>query len=358
MKWVKIYTGEFQDLAREERHLWTVDITRRVEDTAPAPDTIGVLTFEKSPLVFEWGRAEKHDVFAPCRCTLSIESPGDRTYVGLYSIAPGEVKMNVCCDGKLFWSGLLDPEFYEEPYAYASRYAVKLTFTDFGIMKRQKFNLSGIVDIAGTIRAALDAAGLDLRVDTRYVSSIDSAGNVIDLGRICVQSSNFYDEEGEAMTWREVIEGMLRPLGLRIVQRGGAVYVHDLNGLYAGAPQVPVVWSAKDQTLKADKVFNSVRLTFSPYNSATLIDGKIEHKGLLSDTTPKSFLTQAWWDTGYNAMPAGFDICHGSAAAAGGKQPLTLSNGAEFFRIDAHASGADCSGVAWRGSIAATRKAP
>lgn len=362
MDWTLLYRGEFSDLGRPTPREWQVDILRRAtaadEEERPS---VGVLTFETTPLVFEWDTSEKHECFAPCRCTLSLESPGDRTYTGLYSIEPGQIRINVYCAGKLFWAGLLDPEFYEEPFARYNHYAVKLTFTDFGIMRRRDFVGEGIVSVADVLRGALADAGLDdVPVNTSYISSVDSTTlKAIDLESICVMAANFYDEDGEAMTRRDTLEGVLAPLGLKIIQRGGAVYVYDLHGLYTTAPEKPIEWSSTNQTYGADKVANSVKITFSPYGSNTIIDGTIEHDGFLKNKTPMAFNVEAWWESGFGAVPVGFDICHGTAADAG-EQPLTLSNGAQFFRIDAYHSGQNCAGVAWlyRGNTRNTYEQP
>ena len=64
--------------------------------------------------------------------TLTVVSPEDRTYEDLYSVEPGMIRMDVYKDDVLYWSGCLDPEFYEEPYSREKNYDVKFTFSDFG----------------------------------------------------------------------------------------------------------------------------------------------------------------------------------------------------------------------------------
>lgn len=49
-----------------------------------------------------------------------------------------------------------------------------------------------------------------------------------------IQSANFYDEDGEPMSCREVVESILEPFGLMMVQRDASVYIYDLNTVKSG----------------------------------------------------------------------------------------------------------------------------
>ena len=161
---------------------------------------------------------------------------------------------------------MLDPEFYEEPYERFDHYAVSLTFSDFGILDRLRYNLSGTQTLQHMVAAALSRADLPADIDQHLISSsLTKDGTPITLSSLSVSSANFYDEDGEPMTMREVLEGILQPLGLRIVQRCGRIHVYDLNGLHTRGERVPLRWSGSSSTMGTDKVYNNITITWSPY---------------------------------------------------------------------------------------------
>lgn len=266
------------------------DYDQTAGEVAPYP---AELTFDAdSPLVIDWAEMKKDEVFWSSTATLTIESPGDRTYAGLYTIRPGAVRIRVYrggLSGRYYWGGYLDPEFYEEPYERADKYNVSLTFSDFGILSRKKFNPGGRKLLS--IKDIFDLAGFG-SLDVPYVSSIhpgtesDDAPRRLDIEDIYVQSDNFIDEDGEEMSMRDVIEGVLRPLGLHLAWRGGRLALFDLNGLHqlsdlhmaTGGVITPVQpgedytpryrrvhWSGDKQTMGTDVVYNNVKITYSPY---------------------------------------------------------------------------------------------
>ena len=135
------YMGEF--LSRKGV-VWRVEI---LQDNYSG--NVGQLTFEADEaLVINWKHTDKEEVICGSEATLKIESPGDRTYEDLYTIEVGKIRMDVYRENSLYWSGTLDPEFYEEPYEKARYYVVTLTFSDFGILDRLKYNLSGMQTLA------------------------------------------------------------------------------------------------------------------------------------------------------------------------------------------------------------------
>lgn len=270
------YMGEF--LSRGGV-IWRAEILQEADGPFAS---VGALTFEGSePLVIEWPDTAKHEPICSSSATLRIESPADRTYEDLYSIAPGRVRLDVYRNGLLYWSGLLDPEFYEEPYERADKYPVSLTFSDFGILKRLKYNLEGVRTLEEILEHALAQSGIKYNgVDFSSYQSTDFGdgnGGVADLAALGLRSENFFDEEGEASTLEEVLKGMLQPLGLRIIQRNGMIWVYDLNGLYKKAEVARVEWSGDSSTLSTDSVYNKVTITFSPYADETLLTDELTY---------------------------------------------------------------------------------
>ena len=249
------YTGEFVSRAGV---VWRADI---LQEYYKDFDTVGALEFPAAePLTLEWSRTDKEAVLQGSTATLRLVSPGDRTYEDLYTIEPGQIRLDVYRAGRLYWSGTLDPEFYEEPYEAASGYEVSLTFSDFGILSRIKYDLSGLQTVGDILAYSLARAGLEADIDQTLISTtLPGQASPLTLDALSVRSDNFYDEDGEASTLEEVIEGILQPLGLRMVQRRGRVWIYDLNGLHAQGTPAAIEWDGDSQTMGADVVYNNAR---------------------------------------------------------------------------------------------------
>lgn len=270
------YMGEFMSRAGV---LWRVEI---LQDADRAFEEVGDLTFEADdPLLIEWALTEKQDAVCGSTATLNIESPGDRTYEDLYTIAPGRIRMDVYREDALYWSGALDPEFYEEPYERARNYPVTLTFSDFGILDRLKYDLTGLRTIKEIIEYAMGRSvikydGIEYQdLTTTY---FEDGTTKAEISKISVRSDNFYDEEGEASTLREVLDGMLQPLALRMIQRNGKIHIYDLNGLYLNGEVKEIEWDGSSSTMGTDRVYNNAKVNFSPYSSSELLSGDVVFK--------------------------------------------------------------------------------
>lgn len=255
------YMGEFLSRAGV---VWRVEILQEADE---AFAKIGSLDFDADDaLVIEWGESAKEQVICGSTATLKVISPGDRTYEDLYTIAAGSIRMDVYRDSALYWSGMLDSEFYEEPYEKASCYTVALTFSDFGILDRLRYDRTGLQSVYDTLCFCVSRSGINTILDRSHIStSLTPDSDKLDLTEILIRSENFYDEDGEASTLKEVLDGVLQPLALRITQRAGRVYVYDLNALCNSAPVAEAVWDGDSQTMGVDRVYNNVKVTWSPY---------------------------------------------------------------------------------------------
>lgn len=297
MKYVH-YSGEFLSVA---------GIRWRVEILLDSPaSVVGELEFDAEPLTIEWGEESKEVPVCGSTATLNIVSPGDRSYVNLYTENPTGVRMDVYRNDAPYWSGCLDPEFYEEPYSSAKGYTVSLTFSDFGALDRIRYDLTGKQSIGGIINYALDKAGILFKfIDRRFISGTAEGG---DLLRLMVDSSNFYDEDNEAMSLREVLDGILQPLALRMIQRNCVACIYDLNGLYNSVTANHIDWQSTDQMLSVDKVYNNAKITWSPY----VVDGNLSGDGKVWVKSSKYTDEQA-------------------KASLNSVDPTTLSDGTELF---------------------------
>lgn len=354
------YKGEFLSRASV---IWRAEIWQ--ESDTPFAE-VGQLTFEADEaLVIDYPVTAKHDVICGSSATLQIESPGDRTYVDLYTINPGDIRLDVYRSGSLYWSGTLDPEFYEEPYEKAFRYPVSLTFSDFSILDRLSYDFTGMQTVGDILNEALTRSGISVQsVDTSMISTCIS-GSPMSLSDLKVRSDNFYDEDGEPMSLKEVIEGIFLPLGLRIVQRDGKIYVYDLNGLYNASESLPVLWDGDSSTLGVDAMYNNAKITWNQYaqsgnsaseecwtadcdlsltnpnNAATKTDSGCQYLSYHYDTD-----LQTWLDL----TDVGFTLWT-STEGENATLNTTKYPALRFFKIAPQYSGEECEGVAvfWNG---------
>lgn len=361
----KRYSGSF---VSHGGAVWRCDI---FQEAAAPFDPIGELTFEgEDALTIEWDEHAKEEVVCGSSATLCIESPGDRTYTDLYTVEPGTIRLDVYRDGVLYWSGTLDPEFYEEPYEKARYYAVTLTFVDFGILERKKYALAGMQTLTQVVRYALGEIGLGALPLESYISTSFPDGKIVTLDSIKVRSDNFIDEDGKASDLSEVLKGILQPLALRMEQRAGKVYIYDLNALSQQESTRLIQWSGDASTLGVDKAANNVQVTFSPYANAKLMDGDaIEYGGKYSNRVFNlakdnsaclydygeyySYLRQFYcgvardvnsmWPPQLNPYETDFTIFLGDT----GRGLEYISPQAKYFHIEGVSGGETSEGVAW-----------
>lgn len=253
-------------------------------EASKAPATVGELDFPyESPLTIEWDADSKRETIQGSTATLTVISPGDRTYIDLYTTVAGSVQLRVYRDGALFWSGTLDTEHYEEPFSAAKDYDVPFTFTDFGILDRLKYELQGVQSIHSVLLNTISRCNMYQTSYARYIST-KMGSTTVTLADIFIDSDNFTDEDGEAMSLKEALEGLLLPLDLHLRQWKGVIRVFDNQTAATTTPGV-VTWVGEDQVLGVDEVYNSVKVTFSPYVSGELLKDDIYSSKMNVDTT-------------------------------------------------------------------------
>lgn len=357
MQYHTIHKGAF--LSRRG-HTWGVTL-ERLQDEAPA--AVGSLMFPADePLVIEWEEKQKHEPVQGSTALLRLLSPGDRTYEGLYTIRAAEVRLTVTLDGATYWCGTLDPEFYEEPYAYGSLYVVELSFADFGLLERTPWDVAGrSVTLREAVARCMEACALEaLPIDESMVSTrlaADSAAT-LRLWDFSIEADNFRDEEGEPNTLMEVLEAVLQPLALRIVQRRGKLYVYDLHARHEAADDLPVRWASTDQTLGADVVYNNAIVTFSPYCESSLLpevdaygaDDAVTGRYNLTGDAPGGESEYYSWYADYDNNRLHWDyegVEFTLFLSKEGRGAEFIGTGCRYFRFVPALGGGEHQGVAW-----------
>lgn len=335
-----IYQGEF---VSQSNVVWSVEVWKEVDDV---PNKVGILSFDANESVLiEWGETSKEEPLCPSTATIKVISPADGTYQDLYTIKAGSVGTHIYREGRLYWAGTLDAEFYEEPYEMRDSYVVSLTFSDFGILDRVPLPLRGIVTLQQVLDTAQQCAVLELlTLDTSMLSLQYEDGLLYPFGNIAVNADNWRDDTGTYASLKQVLTDMLQPLALRLVSRGGRLYLYDLHGLYTTAQREKIHWMGSSQTLSVDKVVNDCTLTFSPNVENTLLTGEVTY------TDPAGIGNIRTAHTYFKPLPYARNapaIDDFAIFLGAGKGLDYVYNGAKYFSLLPLSGGSQATGVAW-----------
>lgn len=297
------------------------------------------IAFCDDPLEIEWAETDKLEPVQSSSATLQLYCDSDRQFTDLYTVEAGSIRMDVFRDGSLYWSGTMDPELYEEPFSYCSDYAVKLTFADFAILDRLSYTGQGFTTVEALLTRLIDASGIHSDGLTYYGSTslwLREPSPATFLKDISLLADNFYDEDGQAMTLREVMDETLRPFALRLLQKNGRIHVYDLNGLSTALEPEEIQWESDDANLSYDKIYNNVSVSFSPYHHKTLLNATVDR-----DSVPDTQTTHIPINT--SQAIEGFKIALSDTAKGG----LEKAPEAKYFKITPVFSGSEEAGVAW-----------
>lgn len=296
------------------------------------------IAFCSVPLEIEWPETDKLEPVQSSRATLQLYSDTDRQFIDLYTIKAKNIRMDVYREKALYWSGTLDPELYEEPFAYLSNYGISLVFSDMAVLERLNWSKTGFMTLREIIVEALLQTGIQYAALEEHISTQLSQYNTDNLlDSLSINLNNFFDEDGEPVDMREALDETLRPFGLRLIQKGGKIILFDLNSIYTTIiPQI-VNWESDDAVLEADKVYNNVKLRFSPYEKTKLLKGEIDIKSVGED---QKLTTRVYTESSSNEI--GF-YTYLSNTGKG----LEKNDRARFFKIQPEFSGSEEAGVAW-----------
>lgn len=293
--------------------------------------------FGESPVEIEWQETDKLEPVQSSSATVQLFSDNDRQFVDLYTVKAGSVRLDVYREGSLYWSGTLDTELYEEPFSYKDGYCVELTFSDFAMLDRMKWNVRGYISMDQIIRKELDMSGIKYSaIDTRISTKTSSGASGSVYTDVSVLGDNFFDEDDKPMTMREVLDETLRPFSLRMIQKGGKIVLYDLNQLYSETPE-EVNWGGDDAVLSVDKTYSDVLLTFSPYEKTTLLDATVDPETVTGGSQYTTYV-----DNRFEADAVGFRMTISDTGEGVAKNIKP-----KFFRVDPVYSGNSEAGIAW-----------
>ena len=340
------YYAEFYD--RKDRK-YRVEL---YQESDTAYDAVEV-ELAADPVTIEWQEVGKLDPVRGSGATLRLISMTDRQFYDMYSVDYGVIELNVLREEngafKPFWLGTLDPELFSEPYAYADRYVTELTFVDFAVLDYAMWDGVGQMSVEDVVVRCLQAARITNADMPRayHISTTakDSIGATISPLQCVISAENFYDEDGEAMTMREVLEEVLRPFALQLVQRNAQIFICDTNALATLTPE-QIEWYSDDATLEADVVYNNAVVKFSPDDIQDIVEVELDPEEVLQSCGLSKTM---WGIVKGETEPTGWFTLHWGTF--GKFEKFEVKNGASLFRIEPLFSGDDEAGFLWGASF-------
>lgn len=338
------YTTHFHSL---DNTLWNIDIY--INDYASRPTEICLEGDE--PCVIDWQETGKTDVVQSSTCTLRVSNESDRQMAQL--MTHPDALLVVSREGKWYWFGHLDDAVYEEPYSFKKAYVTELTFTDFGILNRIPFRLKGRRSVKAIVRDCLDSIGYGNGSPYNLYTSLlePKTQQPITLDMLYINADRFESDDGSWDNWtskREVLEEILRPLGLRIMQKNAQIYIYDIEYLRDHAiMHSDIVWKGTDAYLKGSETFGWYEVAFETDAEETLANGKIDYDSL-SWPEEGLFFVRCYDESHFAHDNMGFYIQAKGWLWMGLEQPADISPNAMFFRTRAFLTDSNDVGIAWR----------
>ena len=332
MSLYKRYISRFKDInqVQYDVELWQdADKAFKIEEIKLLRDAI----------IIEWSRQEKLKPIRSSAATLQILCQSDRQFVDLYTVAVKTVRLNVYRSGVLYWSGTIDTELYEEPYYTSKGYVVSLTFSDFAVLDRIRWNESGFKTLNQVLDICINSMGIKYSSVVKHISTKLNSYDSNDIFEsLSLLSDNFYNEDGEADTLRDVLEYLLTPFTAHIQQKNGTIHIYDINQIMTEDP-VLVKWVRRDSLFGVDKVYNNAKITFSAYEQVDIMSVEMDEDDY---ATPEGGVLVK---TDHNDSAEGFRISLDTTKD--NVFEIQPGTGAEYFCINPIYSGNNDRGVAY-----------
>lgn len=263
------YSSRFCDL---ENVQYRIEIWQDSDKSFPVEE----ITLVRDAITIEWTKLDKLEPIRSSAVTLQILCQSDRKFIDLYTVAVKTVRLDIYRSDSLYWSGTIDTELYEEPYYTPKGYVVSLTFSDFAVLSRIKWNKTGFRKINEVINVCIDAMGINYKSVEKHLSTKMNSYDRNDIfSSLSILSDNFYNEDGEADNLQDVLEYVLTPFTAHIQQKNGAIHIFDINQIVTEIP-ASIKWVRKDSILSVDKVYNNARITFSAYEQTDILSAEMD----------------------------------------------------------------------------------
>lgn len=303
------------------------EVSNRFEILCNSSTTPKLIEATNEPFRLKYLDVKKLEPVQGSQATLKMISESNFQFIDLHTDDMQGYLVKFYRSGQLYWIGYLDSELYNENLTDSAPYAVEFSAADFNILERLKFRnesekaYTDIASLMTQLKWCFNKLGLPFQklyigCSTTPVGISMSASETA-LHVLHIQSANFYDEDNEPMSCREVVESILQPFGLMMVQRDASVYIYDLNTVksggvmkcynfdtlaYIGDTAVNVQLGdigeigtmSTEASFGFEEMINNVTITSSLYGNAKNIDSSIKEADLedLKSVTETDVLTK------------------------------------------------------------------
>ena len=234
--------------------------------------------------------------------TLKLNSASNGQFLNLYTLNPMKRMVKIYKDNKTYpwWLGYINTELYGEPYSRLQDYPVIINCNDgFNALTRYKY-----LDGSGNKYTTLETKW---NILTRIITKMglpfqylyfacDHSCDGITVGsdetlfhNLKVDQLNYYDEKDIPMTFRQVLEALLRPYPLQIRWYNGCLIIYepqmlalssfsakkfDSSFAYVSTGNLSmnfdisngdINWDNEDQNIDIISGFSRQRIRYSPY---------------------------------------------------------------------------------------------
>lgn len=289
------------------------EVSNRFEILCNSSTTPKLIEATNEPFSIEYLEVKKLEPVQGSQATLKLISERNFQFLDLHTDDMQKYLIKFYRSGQLYWIGYLDSELYNENLTDYAPYAVEFSGADFNIWERLKFRnesekpYTDIASFLTQLKRCFDRLGLPFQklyigcstVPEGIVMSTSETA----LHKLYIQSANFYDEDKEPMSCREVVESILQPFGLMMVQRDASVYIYDLNTIKAGGVMKcynfdtlsyigdtvvniqlgdigEIGTMSTEASLSFEEMINNTTITSSLYAEKDLFDATISEKTL------------------------------------------------------------------------------
>lgn len=266
------YSGYTRSLGSNDTYTLTII------DTVNVSDDWTTVLIDESGLVLEYpSLSDKFQVLRPCGLTIRLNSSTPSQFISFYTAQMQQYNVQLNCNGDMVFEGFLNSENFSEPYDTDNNYTVEFVANNgFAILERMIWtgttvNPLSVFDVVKECITRLNYSNIEylyISTSTWAVLTSPGAGETL-LHKDLVNIFNFFDENGEAMSLDEVLDTVLRPYCLFLVQKEGNLYLTDHNAVLTGSYEFKRYGVQDDFVYVSNATINTIGGDLSGFTTTT-----------------------------------------------------------------------------------------
>lgn len=259
------YTATFADIKNTK---YQITIITEYDDSQSKE----LLLSHNEPLII---RQESEDIFSPIKsmnATLKIVS--NDYYFDMYASKAKDVTIDIkrLSDNQIIFEGYGTPVIYNQDWKYCEE--IELEFiSKLSVLKYYDYkpvdeiNGESIVSLLQILNHLFKIAGINKYYITNSIGITSSITGKTFLDKFALIETNFFDNDDEHSPWKcnEVLEEILKYLGLSIVYRNNVPYIINYNELAnnTGNTIVQTCYSINTNTATQETISNLLKYSIN-----------------------------------------------------------------------------------------------